>query len=94
VNVARPLEAAEAPPSMYEATLARLRSADLVDDPAGVAALILASQIDQRADSGASLAAMAKQHASSMADAMSRAAVADDPLDELARRRDAKRGSA
>lgn len=80
--------------SLAEATHARLEAAGLLDDPSGVAALILAAQIDARADSGASMAALVRQHGASMADAVGRAAVADDPLDELARRRDVKRGSA
>lgn len=80
--------------SLLTATRARLEALGLLDDPSGVAAMALAQRVDAGADSGASMAALVRQHAASMADAAGHAAVADDPLDELARRRDEKRGSA
>lgn len=84
----------EDPPSVYAATLARLTAADLVDDPEAVVVLVLAAKLDAGQESGASMAALARQHASGMSAVLGRATVADDPLDELAARRDAKLGPA
>lgn len=80
--------------SLYATTRAKLVELDMLEDPAGVTALILAQQIDRRNDSGASLAALARQHATCLADVLRRATIVDDPLDELARRRDEKRAAA
>lgn len=71
--------------SLYATTRAKLEAADLLDDPSGTAALILAEQLDLRSDSGASLAALARQHGASLADALSRAKVEADPVERLLR---------
>jgi hypothetical protein len=66
--------------SLYRSTRARLEDAGLLDDPSGVAALLLAAQIDRAQDSGSSMAALAKQHAASLDEALSRRVIADDPI--------------
>ena len=71
--------------SLYASTLARLTTAELTEDPSGIAALILAEQLDLRSDSGASLAALARQHSLSLAEAMSHAKVEADPVERLLR---------
>jgi hypothetical protein len=67
-------------PSLYKATHAQLEGAGLLEDPSGVAALLLAAQIDRAQDSGSSMAALAKQHAASLDEALTRRIVADDPI--------------
>lgn len=71
--------------SLYATTHARLAKADLLEDPAGIAALILAEQLDLRSDSGASLAALARQHSLSLTEALSHAKVEADPVERLLR---------
>lgn len=66
------------------ATLKKLDAADLLDDPSGLAALALARRIDRSMlDTGAGVAALVREHRAALADAMSRAKVAADPLERL-----------
>lgn len=93
------LAAAPAAPSgavvgVTAATLAKVRDACVEDDPAAQAALVLAARIDAGADSGASIAAMVKQLHATMAVALEHAELAADPIDELRRRREARRAGA
>lgn len=76
------------------ATLARVQAAGVEDSEAAQAALVLAARIDAGADSGASIAAMVKQLHATMAVAMENAVAAEDPIDELRRRREARRAGA
>jgi hypothetical protein len=66
--------------SLYQVTWSKLEDAGLLDDPSGVAALLLAAQIDRGQDSGSSMAALAKQHAQSFDEALSRRVFVDDPI--------------
>jgi hypothetical protein len=71
---------------------AELEAAGRVDTYLGSAALALAERID-RSTAVMGFAALVKELRSTMAAALSGAAVAADPLDELAARRDGKRAS-
>lgn len=69
---------------VYSATLVKLASVDLLDDPVALAALVLAGRIDRPgAETGAGLRALVMEHRAALADAMSRAKVAADPLERL-----------
>lgn len=81
------------PGTVYDATLAELTAAGRVTTTLGAKALALAARIDAGADTGSALAAMVKQHDVTMAEAVKGAQVTASPLDELRRRRDAKRAA-
>ncbi len=67
-----------------EATRAKLEAADLLDDPSAMVAVKLAQRIDRGTlDTGAGVAALVREHRAALADAMSRAKVAADPLERL-----------
>lgn len=72
---------------------AELAELDRQDTPLGRTALALAARLDAGQDSGASMAALAKQLRETLSAATDGAKVAADPLDELRRRREAKRGA-
>ncbi|MBK8772691.1 MAG: hypothetical protein IPM06_20000 [Rhizobiales bacterium] len=70
--------------TLESSTRAALAGAKLTDDPAGIAALVLARRIDSGAlDTGAGLAALVREHRAALGDAMSRATVEADPLERL-----------
>lgn len=69
------------------ATRARLEDAGRVSSPEGMSALLLARKLDQGGDTGSAMAALAKQHLSSLEAALRDVEVAGDPVDELRSRR-------
>jgi len=70
--------------TLESSTRAALTGAKLADDPAGIAALVLARRIDSGSlDTGAGLAALVREHRAALSDAMSRATVEADPLERL-----------
>lgn len=69
--------------SLYAATRAKLEENGLLEDPSGVAAMILAEQLDLRDDTGSSLAALARTHAQLVAEAMTRRRSEADPVDRI-----------
>jgi hypothetical protein len=73
------------------ATVAKLEAAGRLDSPEGQTALALARRIDAgAAETGSSLAALARQHLATLAEAVKNAAAKADPLDELRARRERK----
>jgi hypothetical protein len=78
---------------VYGATRAELDAADRAGTSLGAKALALAARIDSGMDTGSALAALVKQHDATMAEAVKGAQVSASPLDELRRRRDAKRAT-
>jgi hypothetical protein len=77
--------------SVAAATLAELDHAGRLETAVGQAALALARRIDHAgAETGASLAALARQHLATLAEAVKNAKQAADPLDELRGRRERK----
>jgi hypothetical protein len=93
--VVTPIEApaADASGLVYGATRSELEAADRLSTSLGAKALALAARIDSGQDTGSALAALVKQHDATMAEAVKGAQVAASPLDELRRRRDAKRAA-
>jgi hypothetical protein len=78
--------------SVAAATIAELEAAGRLDTATGQAAVALARRIDAAgAETGSSLAAVARQHMATLAEAVKNASVAADPLDELRMRRERKR---
>lgn len=77
----------------YSATLAALVDVARESSPMGTAALALARRIDTGTDSGSALASAVKQLRETLDAALDGTKVAADPLDELRRRREAKRGA-
>ena len=88
-----PLSVVNMPPpaedgSLTAATLAELTTADRLNSSLGQAAMLLARRLDGGGnDTGSSVAALVREHRSTLADAVKDAKVAADPLDQLARRR-------
>jgi hypothetical protein len=77
--------------SVTAATVAKLEAAGRLDSPEGQTALALARRIDAgAAETGSSLAALARQHLATLAEAVKNAAAKADPLDELRARRERK----
>jgi hypothetical protein len=77
--------------SLTAATLADLERAGRVDTADGQAALALARRVDLGAkETGASLAALVREHRAALAEAVRDAETAADPLDELRARRERK----
>lgn len=76
--------------SIETATRAALAEAGRVDHPLGRTALLLATRLDARADTGAGLAAVTKQLAATLAEAVKGAQARETALDELRSRRNAK----
>ena len=81
---------------VYRATLAELEAAEAVETSLGQSALVMARRIDSWSplDTGSSLASATKSLAELMAVATRGRAVADDPVDELRRRREERRRGA
>lgn len=80
---------------VYEVTLRELERAEMVESSLGQAALILASRLDAvTSDTGASLAAVVREHRAALSAAVDAGKVAADPLDELAKRRSERRARA
>ena len=76
---------------LWTATLNELAAASRESSSAGVASLILARRIDSASsETGAGLAALVKQHGTTLADALKGAAAETNPLDELRSRRERK----
>ena len=73
---------------IVEATTRTLAEAGRLDSVAGQTALLLAQQLATGAHSGAGYAALAKQLLAAMDAACEGAVVAQDPVDELRRKRD------
>jgi hypothetical protein len=72
-------------------TMTVLVEAKRHETPGGTAALALAMRIDHPyGETGSSLAALVREHRAALADALRGAAVKDDPIDELGKRRDEK----
>ena len=94
VVVPLPAEAPSVSPivgGVAAATLAQLEQAGRLDTAVGQTALALARRIDAAgAETGSSLAALARQHMATLAEAVKNAKVAADPLDELRGRRERK----
>lgn len=84
------------PGSVTRSTLAALEAVGRVDHPAGQAALVLARQLDARADTGSGLAALAREHGARLEVALAGTSASVSPLDaardELAKRR-ARKGA-
>lgn len=80
--------------SAAEVTRRVLEDADRLLTPAGVNALLLARKLDQGRDTGSAMASLSKQHLAALAEATSDAQTAADPVDELRRRREARRRGA
>jgi len=78
--------------TLAQVTRDQLDAAGRLETYQGQAALELARRIVSPFESGSSVASMTKQLRETMADALKGAAVAADPLDEIRRRRDLKRG--
>jgi hypothetical protein len=88
---------AGAPPSTsptVDAVRRELAAVDRLDSIAGSAALQLAAALDSPTETGSAKASLARQLVATLEVAMKGVKVADDPLDELKRRRDQKLGLA
>lgn len=77
--------------SAVTVTRQALEQAERLHTPAGVNALLLAAKLDAGGDTGSAMAALSKQHLAALAEATKGVKVVADPIDELRRRRDAKR---
>lgn len=87
--------AGDAPGGFVEvATVAELEAAGREASPLGLAAVVLARRLDNSSnESGAAIAALARQLRDTLGAAMAGAQKAADPLDELRERRDRKRSA-
>jgi hypothetical protein len=83
-------------PSLLLATLAELEQAGRQASASGVAALVLAARVDAGGgETGAGLAALAREHAARLADALENVEPSGDPVeDELRAARERKRAIA
>jgi hypothetical protein len=91
-----PSDLVEDPPvgSVTTATVAELERAGRLETAVGQTAIALARRIDSdSAETGASMAALARQHLATLTEALRDAQTAADPLDELRSRRERKRGA-
>lgn len=86
-----PLREIPAPLSAVAVTRQALEQAERLNTPAGVNALLLAAKLDAGGDTGSAMAALSKQHLAALAEATKGVKAVADPIDELRRRRDAKR---
>lgn len=78
--------------SVLAATRAELVALGKLDSPLGAVALTLAARLDQGQDPGSAMAAMAKELRVTMAELGRTGQAAADPVDELRRRREERRG--
>lgn len=94
---AAPMSAAEGDTPVSGAvastTLEQLRSLGKLEDPLGAVALVLAAQIDSRDDTGASMAALARELRATLTEVTRGASAVADPVDELGARRAARKGA-
>jgi hypothetical protein len=77
---------------LTDAVERELDGAGRLDSVFGQAALVLARRLESPMETGASIASMTRQLRETMGDALKGAAQAADPLDEIRRRRELKRG--
>jgi len=91
--LAATLEDHEAPSELERATIRELEAAGRLASVAGQIALLLAYRIGSRRESGAAVAALAKQFREAMDKALAGVDRAADPLDEIRARRDRKRSA-
>lgn len=87
----RQVEQPAEPLSAVTVTRRALEDAERLNTPAGVNALLLAAKLDAGGDTGSAMAALSKQHLAALAEATKGVKALADPIDELRRRRDAKR---
>jgi len=90
----KPVAAARVEAALVDAVRVELEAAGRLDSVAGQSALRLAEKMCGSADTGSGLAALSRELRGTMAEALQGANVADDLVDELKRRRDAKRAAA
>lgn len=78
--------------SLVTSTRKQLEAAERLDTILGQQALVLATRLELTTgiDTGSSLAAVSKELRAVMAEALAGVAVAEDPIDELRRRRELK----
>jgi hypothetical protein len=76
------------------ATRATLDTLAKTDSPAGQVALALAERLDDPDTAATAVAAIAKEHRTTMAELTRAATVVGDPIDELRQRREARRRGA
>jgi len=74
-----------------EATRSTLDAIAKTHTPAGQAALALAARLDDPDCPATALAAVAKEHRTTMAELTRNASAAGDPIDEIAKRREERR---
>lgn len=75
-------------PTVVESTQAALVAADRLATPAGAAAMVLATKLDQGRDTGSAVASLVRELRATMAEALANTKVAADPVDELRRKRE------
>lgn len=80
--------AARTPKKVTKATYAELERAGRLESPLGQQALVLAARVDAATDSGAALAAVAKELRTTLAEVLRQAPGVADPVDELRARRE------
>lgn len=80
-------------PALVVSTIATLTAADRLETPMGVHAVELARRLT-RPDTAGGTAALSKEWRAVMAEALRNVQAAADPVDELRKRRDAKRSAA
>lgn len=89
--VTDPDPASEIPVGLVASTVSELAKAGRENSALGQAAILLAYRLERsQVDTGSSVAAMVKQHGSTLAEAL-KAAESASMIDELKARRDAKR---
>lgn len=87
-----PAEGSPAAIGVIAATVWELSSADRLNTSLGQVALRLAVRLEtSTSDTGAGLASLSKELRAVMVQALASAEMVDDPVDEIAKRRDAKR---
>lgn len=93
VAAAAPAAGSPAGGGLVASTRQQLEVAGRLDSILGQQALVLAARLEVTSgvDTGSSLAAVSKELRAVMAEALAGVAVADDPIDELRRRRELKR---
>lgn len=82
------------PLTVAAATHAALEQAGRLDSPAGSSAMVLAAKLDRGGDTGSAVAALVRELRATMVDALANAEVAEDPVDELRRKREERQSRA
>jgi len=81
--------------SVVDMVISSLATAEVLDTPQGRIALVLARRLDGNAkDSGASVAALARQLDTLLEKTLPSAEAQDDPLDEVTRKREERQRNA